>query len=327
MSITFPHIFIFLSIIITIFLFRENKPYIFGVVLISVSLLFLDLPDIDEYRTHYDLTGTHGFDYVTSLYNFEPGYVFFVIIMSSIFTFEVFYIVTISLAIHAYLNFFRDSGEGRHYVYAAFFLPICLYFIAFTLRTTLASIFLVYAIMCLKRNRNVAATALIIVGAMFHIVIAPMIILPVVKRFSVIIAKYYIFIFILLGALSIIAAQGLSLTSLVGVNDIIDLKISSYDDANIKSNSFYFVLWIVALILSLVPLKSFSDFDRVLSVSLVIIILLLYPFQFIQGRFMWLTSFLFAYFFTKSTLMRFNFGETGRVVLVCLLPLAVFSRI
>lgn len=326
-SITLAHAFLFLSIIATIFLFRERKFHIVGIISISICLLFIDLPDIDEYRTHYDLTGRAGFDYVISLYNFEPGYVIFVAALSSFLPFEAFYVITISLAIHAYLKFFEESDGKRHYIYAAFFLSICLYFTAFTLRTTLASTFLAYAILCLKSNKNAAAGALILVGGMFHVVLTPLIILPVFNRFSSLIAKHYILLYIVVVALSVIVTPSLSLTPFLGANEVIDLKISSYEEANFSSNSYYFGLWLIAFIGALISYKNFSNFDRMLVISLLTSILFLYPFEFIQGRFMWLTSFLFAYIFSKGTFLRFNFGDAGRIFLVTALPLAVFFRI
>ena len=320
------HVLLYLAIIATSLCLRERKPYIFGVISIAICLLFFDLSDIEEYRNHYELAGRAGFDHVVSLYNFEPGYVLLVVLIAHFLPFEAFYVIAISLAIHAYIKFFEQSVGKGHYVYAVFFLSSCLYFVSFTLRTTIASTFLAYAILCLKNKKNILAVILITVGATFHVVIAPMIILPILNKYSGLIAKHYLSFYAIVIAISIAIAKNLSLTPFVGVNEIVDLKISSYDDANINSNSIFFGLWAIAFAGSYVSFRKFDEFDRVLVIASVATILLLYPFEFVQGRFMWLTSFVFAYIFAKGTFMRIDFGSAGRLILVNTLPLVVFFR-
>lgn len=317
---------LYLAIIVTSLLLRERKLYIFGAILIGTCLLFIELPDITEYRDHYELTKRTDFSHILSLSNFEPGYVVVVAFISQFLPFEVFYVAVVALAIHAYLRFFEKCANKNPYIYAVFFLSICLYFIAFTLRSTIASMLLAYSLLYLKVNKNFIAAVLIVIGATFHIVIAPLIVLPILNKFSNIITKHYIFVCAAVITISMIFARYLSLDFFVGSNEILDHKISAYDDANVNANSFYFGLWIVAILGSFISFKYLNEFDRVLIIASVCIILFLQPFGFIQGRFMWLTSFVFAYIFTKGIFSRFNFGRIGMLFFITAVPLAIFLR-
>lgn len=317
---------LYLALVATSLLLRERKAYIFGAILIATCLLFIELPDVATYKEHYQLARHTSFENIFSLYNFEPGYVVLVIALSRFLPFEVFYVIVVSLAIHAYLKFYEKSVNKRPYIFAVLFLSVCLYFVAFTLRTTIASMFLAYALSCLKGKKNALAAVLIFLGATFHIVIAPMIILPIVNKFSALISRRYLLFYAIAIALAVIIARHLSLNFLVGANQFIDLKISAYEDANVSSNSLYFGLWILAIFGSCISYRYFDESDRVLAIVAAVNVLLLYPFEFIQGRFMWLTSFLFAYIFAKGTIARIDIGKTGRLVFVLTLPLLSFLR-
>jgi EpsG family len=323
----FSHAFLFLSIVATVFLFYKKKFYIFGIVSISICLLFFDFPDIAEYREHYEFAGQAGYDYVSTFYNFEPGYVLLVAISASLIPFEAFYVLIISSAIYAYLRFFEETGEKNRYIYATIFLSICLYFIAFTLRTTISSTFLAFAVTCMQKKRNTLAFILILVGSLFHVVILATIILPFVSLFSRFISRYFILILPFAGIFSLIIGQYFDLNAIVGYNNVLDLKISSYTDANISSNTVFLGMWLIALATAFASFKKLDEFERALIIAFFGIIVVLIPYEFIQGRFMWLTSFLFAYILSKGTFIRFNLTETGGIVFMTVLPLAVFFRL
>jgi hypothetical protein len=325
-SSTIASVLLYLAIIATSLLLREKRLYILGAILISICLLFIELPDVAEYKDHYQLIERTSFEYIFSLSNFEPGYVLVVALVSKFLPFEIFYVVVISLAIQSYLNFFKNSLSKRPYIFAVFFLSICLYFIAFSLRSTIASMFLAYSLSRLKDNRNALAAGLIVLGATFHIVIAPMIILPILNKFSAFITRRYIFVYSIAIAMSIFVSRNLSLENFIGVNEFVSLKIAAYEEANISSNSLFFGLWMIAFFSSFISFKLFNEFDRVLVIAAVITILLLHSFEFIQGRFMWLTSFLFAYIFVKGIFSRFDMGRVGRLFFVLTLPLFTFIR-
>jgi hypothetical protein len=323
----FSHAFLFLSIVVTVFLFYKKTFYVFGIVSISICLLFFDFPDITEYREHYEFAGQAGYDYVSTFYNFEPGYVLLVAISASFLPFEAFYILIVSCAIYAYLKFFEDTGEKDSYIYATIFLSICLYFVAFTLRTTISSTFLAFAISCMQKKKNTVALLLILAGSLFHVVILLAIILPFVSLFSRFISKYFLIILPIAGIFSVIIGQNFDLNEIVGYNNVIDLKVSSYTDANLSSNSVFLGIWIIAFASAFASFKNLNDFERALIIALFGVIIFLIPFEFIQGRFMWLTSFLFAYILSKGTFIRFNLTETSGMVFMTVLPLAVFFRI
>jgi len=317
---------LYLTIVVISLSLRDGKSYIWSAALIGALLLLLDLPDIAEYKEHYYLTAQTSFMHIFPLYNFEPGYVAAVAIFSKIVPFEVFYIIIITLAIDAYFKFYRANTDNRAYILAACFLSLCLYFVAFTLRATIASIFLAYSLHFLRNKKNATATVLIIIGATFHAIIIPLIILPIANLFSAFISKRYLLLYTITVIAVVFVSKLLSLDMLLGVSDVIDLKASAYKDANISSDSVYFVLWIIAIAGFLISLRFFSEFDRVLALSLTAIILALHPYEFIQGRFMWLTSFLFIYILAKGVIIRFNFGKTGRLIFTISVPLITLMR-
>jgi len=317
---------LYFAIIATSLLLRERKLYIFGAILIGTCLLFIELPDVTAYKEHYELTKHTNFSEILSLSNFEPGYVVVVALLSQILPFEIFYVAVVAFAIHIYFRFFEKCANNNISIYAIIFLSIFLYFIAFTLRTTIASIFLAYSILYLKNNKNFIAAVLIVFGATFHIAIAPLIILPILSRFSNIITKHFIFLNVAVIAVSVILAQNLSLDYIVGINDILDLKITAYETENVYRNGFFFDLWIVVILGSFISFKYLNEFDRFLITAFACIIFLSQPFGFIQGRLMWLTSFVFAYMFTKVFISRLNFGRIGRLFFLAAVPLAIFLR-
>lgn len=317
---------LYFSIIATSLLLRERKLYLFGAILIGTCLQFIELPDIIEYKAHYQLTSNTDFRNILLLSNFEPGYVVLVTILSKFLPFEVFYVAVVTLAIHAYTRFFEKCADNYAYIYIVLFLSVCLYFIAFTLRSTIASIVLAYSLLYLKDKKNLISAALIVFAATFHIVVAPLIMLPILNNYSSIIKKHFIYFFSAAIIIPLVLARYLSLDFFVGNSEILDLKISAYDGANINVNGFYFGLWIFAIIGSFYSYKYLIEFERVLIIATVFIIVLFHPFGFIQGRFMWLTSFVFAYIFTRVVFSRINLGAIGRLIFLVVVPLAVFAR-
>lgn len=317
---------LYLSIIATSLLLRERKLHIFGVISVASCLLFIELPDIPGYKDHYQLVERTSLEYIFSLNNFEPGYVVAVAFLSKFLPFEAFYVIAISLAIYAYIKFYKNNIGSKPYIFALFFLSMHLYFIAIPLRTTIASIFLAYSLLYLKNNKNALAAALIIIGSTFHIAITPMLVLPILNNFSGLITRYYLLVLSVAIAASIIISRYLSLDSFVDANDYFNLKISAYEDANVSSSSIYFKFWILAILGSYISSEVLSEFDRVLVTGMTVIIILLQPFEFIQGRFMWLTSFLFVYIFVKVILSRVDVGGVGRLIFVATLPLIIFLR-
>lgn len=317
------YVLLYFSILITIYLYGKKVTFNIGAMLIPVSLLFFDLPDINEYRLHYELAGQYGYKYVFPLYNFEPGYVGLASVFSLTFPFEVFYIFIIYFSINAYLKFYNGSNS----IYIALMLSLCLYFIAFTIRTTIASAFLAYALFFLRDGKILNFFTLIVIGALFHIVILPMAIFVIIIRFSKFISRHYIYLGLLICVSSIFIVNNLTLAPFVGLSAFVDFKILAYEEANVSAHNLFSSLWIFVFFASLISLnKRFNEFDRVLFVYVFSIILLSSQFGFLQGRFMWLTAFLFAYFFAKTTISRIKIAEFGRIALIITLPLLALIR-
>lgn len=324
----FSHAFLFLSIVFTLVLYYySSKLYLFGIFFIALSLSFLDLPDINEYRDHYEFSGQFGYEFVSRFTNFERGYVLTNTLLSPYISFKFFYIIIISLTIYAYLKFFEISDKDNSYIYATVFFSLCLYFVAFTLRTTISSIFLAFALICIRNKRYIGSLILISIGSLFHILILILLILPFISIFSKLISKYIFILLPAVGMAAFIVGQNFDLAELAGFNRVLDLKVNAYTEANLSSNSVFLVMWLIAFCGTFISFKRLDDFDRALIITLLAALAFLVPFQFIQGRFMWLTSFLFAYILSKGTFNRLKLSETGAMVFMAVLPLAVFFRI
>lgn len=318
--------FLYSAIVLATLLLKLNRLQILGFFLLGTSLLLFEFPDLPEYKAHYELAGRIGFERVWYLYNFEPGYVALVAILSKIISFEAFYVISIMAALFSYTKFFRSGMGDQFDLCLALFLSICLYFISFTIRTTIASIFLALAIVEIRRQRNLSAVLLILFGSGFHLVVLPLIVLPVVNRFSVFFMRWYPVLFVVSIVAAFVASEFFSLDSLLGIDESVDFKITAYQDIYTSSNSIFFALWLIVSGLSLILKRQFDDVDRVVIITSLSAILFLYPYPFFQGRFMWLTSFIFSYIFAKVVFGRIKLSDTLRICVIVTLPLAALAR-
>jgi hypothetical protein len=318
--------YLYISILIAAVFLRDLNYRFFGSILIGMCLINLDLPDILEYKSHYSLASQIGFEDLLLSSNFEPGYVLLVYIISNYIPFEFFYVVVIALAIDAYSKFYALKNDERYYIYIIIFLSTCLYFVAFTIRSTIASIFLAYALIYFRQRKLFTGSIMILAGSAFHVAILPMLMFPVINNISFVFEKKSFYIYAMAILASIFLPNFLLIDSFVGMNKVLDLKILAYEDANINSSSLFFGLWIFVAAGFVMSYRSYDDFDRSLFVTLFVIILFLRSYGFIQGRFMWLTSFLFVYFFAKSLIFKFDIGKYGRLLLIFMLPLMNFLR-
>lgn len=317
---------LYFSIVSTTFLVRERRVPFLGCILIGSSLLTFDLPDSFEYKEHYQIASQLGISHAVLPFNFEPGYNLIVSLFSKVVPYEAFYVFVISITIYAYIKAFDSLAGKKDYLLTAFLLSIFLYFFAFTVRTTIASMFLAYAVIFLKNRNNFYAALMVIAGCLFHVVIAPLILFPVINIFSSFVTRNFKLTFLAAIIAALLIASSLSLDFFLGRNNLLDLKIMAYNDANIDSKSIYFWLWIFALFCSLISIKYFSELDRVLVIGSAFILLLLLPFGLVQGRMMWLMSFILVYILTKATILRFSLGPFGGICFVVMLPLIGLVR-
>jgi hypothetical protein len=317
---------LYIAIVVTSLCLHYKKNYILGLVTIAICLLYLDLPDILDYKNHYRLAEDLDFFSLLSLYGFEPGYVALVKISSYFISFEIFYILIMVVAINSYIKFYINVTTDRAYLYLVLFLSVCLYFVAFTIRTTVASIFLAYALINILNKRNKSAAICIVLGASFHMVMAPLIVLPFINRLSVFVSKRYLYVVAVVIFSIIIISKTLPIYLILGLSEFTDFKISTYNEDNINSNSVYQFLWLIVMLASIISIKNLDEFYKVIAITMTSIILLLYPYGFFQGRFMWLTSFIFIFMLAKGVLFRFNIGQFGRLFMVFMLPLMVIFR-
>lgn len=317
---------IYIAIVITALLSNQGRKYLFGAFFIACCLLFLELPDLEAYVEHYQLAASEGFMSALLSNNFEFGYVALVSICSEIMPFWMFYIGVIICAISSYLKFSSINNSCAPYIFTCFLLSACLYFFSFTIRTTIASIFLSYSLIRLKEEKNTSALILLLAGMTFHMVIAPMLVVPVLNKFRPWISRHYRLCIFFAGIISFIFADIISISSLSSVGGFVENKIFFYQDQESLISGFFFMLWIFIIVSSLFLRKHVDSFDRVLLVSITSILILLYPYGFFQGRFMWLTSFIFAYFFTKIFFNHLRFGKLGQIFFTMSLSLIVFSR-
>ena len=136
----------------------------------------------------------------------------------------------------------------------------------------------------------------------------------------------YIFWFFALIMLAALVHNIVQLDNFYGYNELFDLKLNTYKDVNIVSNSAYFGLWILVYMGALASFKLFDKFDRVLIFSTAFSLTLFYPYGFLQGRLMWLMSFIFAYFFIKVGFDRLILRQPFGVIFAAFLPLLAFLR-
>ena len=319
--------FIYFAIIATALLANKGHENVLSTCVIAGCLLFLGLPDLEAYDEHYQLAASEGFLLALNSNNFEIGYVALVSICSQIIPFWMFYIGIIVFAIHAYLKFSNSNNSCAPYIFVCFLLSACIYFFSFTIRTTIASIFLAYSLLRISEGKNTAALILILAGIAFHMVIAPMLLLPILNKFKPFIARYYGLSIIIAVIVSAVLADAFLLSSLGEVGGFIETKINLYQDDALSKNGFFFTYWIILIASSVIFIKRISDFDRVLLVSVASVLILLYPYAFFQGRFMWLTSFIFAYLFTKIFLTGLRLGKFGRVLFTMCFSAFVLVRL
>jgi hypothetical protein len=232
-----------LSSVIILFLIILTSPLwlikpatkIIGCTFIGITLLYFDLPDINEYRNHYDnLTGVsvNDFDYVQGLWNFEYGYDLIIFISTHLFSFDVFYVITITLTLLSYDLFFKSYSRRFSDLSFIVFTSFFLYYISFTLRSTIASALLAWALVFIKNQRQYVAIATIATASFMHLVALPFSVLLLMNFKNLVRNKLFLTTFFVL----VCTVQSINFINLLTESfyqyEFIKFKFDSYEELN-----------------------------------------------------------------------------------------------
>jgi len=296
------YIVLYLSIILASILSVSSKKwlYLLGSFLVGICLLPFEFRDISEYRDHYNLASTVGFESLLSTANFEIGYVLLVIIASKLIPFNIFYVSIIAFAIYTAINFYHKYADHKSQFYVVLFLSVFLYFIAFTLRTTIASAFLAIALCKMKERRIFFASIIILLAASFHLAVLPFLIFPIVNYFTYLSkTKRALFLSIFL-LITLFHKYLLNIFFIYFPYDFILFKLNAYEDSNVFQMSTYLLILVGIFILYIPRFKLINIFDKYLLIGMGIIVTTFIQYSFFLGRIFWASSFISAYFLSKT---------------------------
>ncbi len=309
---------LYLAIIWCVFSVITKFPIILPIIIISIVLYEYNLPDIKVYKEFFELASIINFEILKiDAYKYEIGYIYLNILFSQFVSFHIFYIIVISTVLYCSIKFFISLKGEYSYVYVSFFLSFCLYFLSFTLRTSIASIFLILALINLFNKKENIALIYILVGSLFHIVILYAIIYVIlIKR------KKIVFFLLLLFFLFFIIYNHDSFKILGFIND----KILIYkEDENFKL-SLFLLIWIILIFYSIYKFEYLHNFNKILIIGMFITILFLINNSFIMGRIFWISSIIFTYCLVNLLLNNLIFQKNMKFISLLLIPLVIFTR-
>jgi len=166
---------------------------IIGCSLIGVTLLFFNFPDISEYNLHFEaLTDLsyEDFKVVREDWNFEYIYDLLVFVASKFITFNYFYISIITTVLLSYYLFFKSFSNDLAVASFICVVSIFIYYIAFTLRTSIVSAFLAYIFIIL--NKRIYLTFyLLLIATFIHTIIAPFFSIILLIKIKLFTHKYF----------------------------------------------------------------------------------------------------------------------------------------
>lgn len=316
---------LYLATLLTALLSGNAKTLFIGLLSITALLTLLDLPDIPDYKAHYELAQTGGKEVFSSIYNFEIGYNALVFIASIFLPFEIFYIITLATIISSYNIFYKINAVKWSWLYLLIFLSLALYFVSFTIRTSIASLFIVLSILSLKNNRWFVSITAIGFGALFHSASLPFLIFVGIYFLRKFIGSFWL-LFIFLSCVAFFwNVAFLYILELIALVPFFEIKILAYETQTGTQLSIFLLLWLMVILFYFINPKQLNSFDQNLLLGLFFIFLVFIKNEFFLGRLMWLSSFLFVYFFTKI-LLRYNFNRDVIILVALVLPLLIIIR-
>ena len=318
-------ILLYLTTLASVSLAKDSRALFIGLLSIAAILAVIDLPDIPEYKIHYEIAQTSGNEIFNSIYNFEIGYNALVFLVSTILPFEIFYIILLATILLSYHIFYKTSGDKNSWFYLLIFLSIALYFVSFTIRTSIASIFIVLSLILLKNDRWLMSIFLIGVGALFHTAALPFLIFPVVSVIRKFINDFWL-LFCLFGCLgSFLSIAFFQVIELLTLVQFFETKVLAYDAEPEAGFNFFMLLWCALFLFHLINPQHLSRFDQNLLIGLFFVFIIFVQNAFFLGRLMWLTSFLFVYFLTKIFL-RCKLSKDFLILLMFFIPMVTLIR-
>jgi len=317
-----------LFIIVFLSQFWLNNPAsrVIGCVSIGYVLTLFNFQDIDQYTLHYNAfaeSEIYEFKNILEVWNFEIGYSALVFLFSRLVSFEIYYVTVISLSLLCYYYFFRIYSPKILKLSFIIFLSFFLYYIAFSLRATIASALIAGALILIRHNKINASSMVIFLAWSIHLLSLPAFIILIAcqyrsffegKIFAVCISMIILMqLFVINTVLYLLPEQKYLLLKLDAYNDLQDIKFS-----------VMLLIW-VAIGLALFAKIFFRDKDISWLYFLISIQFAAWSFNsFFLGRAMWFYSYIFAFiisFITYDLLYKYKMLR----IIYFALPLGVFS--
>lgn len=315
------HFLLYLAIIWSVLATYKKWPIIFPSACISCVLLQFNMPDISSYRDYYELTNSLGLSIYSYNNYFEVGFVSLVLFFSKLFNFDFFYIIIITLVVYTSLKFFITLNSANSYIYVSFFLTLCLYFLAFTLRTSIASILLLIALLYIYKDENLIASFCIILGSLFHIVILFSLVFIFVRKIQSL-SPIYLYFFAFTGFISILLFD----YQFLSYFEFFNFKIKAYSDIQGFELTNFFILWFGIIFFSLFKIKNYSKFDKSIVFGMLIIIIIFMNNSFFLGRIFWISSAVFIYCLVNLFIKYFIPPKNISFFIIFIFPMLVFFR-
>jgi hypothetical protein len=316
---------IYLATLLSSFLSRDAKTLFIGLLSITSLLTLLELPDIPDYKAHYELAENGGKEVFDSIYNFEIGYNALVFFASIFLPFEIFYIITLASVILSYNIFFKNNAVKLSWLYLLIFLSIALYFVSFTIRTSIASLLIVISLLLLKDSRWLTSLIAIGIGALFHTATLPCLIFVAVSVLRKFINSFWILFFLLISLVIFWNITFFYILELIALLPFFESKILAYETQSGAQISIFALLWLVVFLYYFMNPKQLNHFEQNILLGLFFIFMVFIQNEFFLGRLMWLTSFIFVYFFT-NILLRFYLNKDVLFLIALLFPLLILIR-
>ena len=320
---------LFLIILVSPLWLIKPASRILGCVSIGTVLLFFNFRDIIHYRNHYYLrskVGISDYDFLQQIgSNFEYGYDVLVFISSHLFPFEVFYVIIIASTLLCYHYFFQSYSKRNANLSFIIFTAFFLYYISFTLRSTIASALLACALVFLKNKRQYLSIFTIAIASFMHVVVLPFLPILLLTKFKKFLQKYMLVTILFFLACAPLALNFINLLQTYFFqNEFIIFKLKSYTE--IAEIQFSFLLLVWAAIGGIMFIANKPKYLESLWIFFLISCMLIaWSFNsFFLGRATWVVSFVYAYLIAEI-LSSYLIWRNTRFISYLIISIGVFS--
>ena len=320
---------LFLIILVSPLWLIKPASRILGCVSIGTVLLFFNFRDIIHYRNHYYLrskVGISDYDFLQQIgSNFEYGYDVLVFISSHLFPFEVFYVIIIASTLLCYHYFFQSYSKRNANLSFIIFTAFFLYYISFTLRSTIASALLACALVFLKNKRQYLSIFTIAIASFMHVVVLPFLPILLLTKFKKFLQKYMLLTILFFLACAALALNFIKLLSTYFFqNEFIIFKLKSYAEVSELQFSFLLLVWATIGTIMFIPNK-LKNLENLWIFFLISCMLIAWSFNsFFLGRATWVVSFVYAYLIAEI-LSSYLIWRNTRFISYLIISIGVFS--